>query len=250
MARLFSRFASATALISAFSMMVTPASAAPLPVAHGGLPGPVAAQGWDVRHETANNYRDYRRWGRHRGGGIDTGDVIAGVLILGGIAAIASAASNSKRQREAERYPDYPDRDYRGEDYPSRDRPYDYRGDRDGSSSYPTGRGMDRAADMCVSEVERRERVEDVDNVARTADGWRVEGSLRNGRGFSCEIGNDGRISDVRLDEGVAGAAGSGVDDRQWQDGDYARAREQNSGRNGDDGRYRAADVPDFEGGV
>ena len=248
MARLLSRFASATALISAFSMAATPASAAPLPVDQRGSPNPVASQGWDVRHETANNYRDYRRWGRHRGGGIDTGDVIAGVLILGGIAAIASAASNSsKRQRDAERYPDYPDRDYRGQDYPSRDRPYDYRGDRDDRSRYSDGRGMDRAADMCVREVERRERVEDVDNVARTADGWRVEGSLRNGREFSCEIGNDGRISDVRLDRSIAGA---GSDDRQWQDEDYARAREQSSRRYDDDGRYHTADVPDFEGGV
>lgn len=250
MARLLSRFASATALISAFSMAVTPASAAPLPVdQRGSSPSPVASQGWDVRHETANNYRDYRRWGgRHRGGGIDTGDVIAGVLILGGIAAIASAASNSsKRQREAERYPDYRDRDYRDEDYPSPDRPYDYRGDRDDSSGYPAGRGMDRAADMCVREVERREQVEDVDNVARTADGWRVEGSLRNGREFSCEIGNDGRIGDVRLDRSIAGASS---DDRQWQDGDYARAREQGAGRDGDDGRYRTADVPDFDSGV
>ncbi|MFA7596040.1 MAG: hypothetical protein WCY92_06760 [Novosphingobium sp.] len=247
MARLLSRFASATALISAFSMAAAPASAAPLPAAQGGLPSPVAAQGWDVRHETANNYRDYRRWGRHRGGGIDTGDVIAGVLILGGIAAIASAASNSKRQRETERYPDYPDRDYRAEDYPSRDRPYDYRGDRDDRGGYSDGRGMDRAADMCVREVERREQVDDVDNVARTADGWRVGGTLRNGREFSCEIGNDGRIGDVRLDRSIAGA---GSDDRQWRDGDYARAREQGSARNGDDGRYRTADVPDFDGGV
>ncbi len=54
------------------------------------------------------------RWGgwggRHHHDGIDAGDVIAGVLILGGIAAIASAASNSnkaKQQREREyRYPD------------------------------------------------------------------------------------------------------------------------------------------------
>lgn len=251
MARLFSRFASATALISAFSMVATPAYAASLPVAsHPISAAPVAWQGWKAGDDVAN-HRGYP-YRRHRGG-LDTGDVLAGVLIIGGIAAIASAASNnSNRQREARNYPDYRDGDYRGSDYrnndryPYRDRPNDRQGD---DSRYSDGRGMDRAADMCVREVERREQVEDVGNVRRTADGWRVEGSLRNGREFACEIDNDGRISDVRLDTGVAGTSG---DDRQWRDEDYARAREQGAGgyEERDDGRYRTADVPDFHGGV
>jgi hypothetical protein len=258
MARLMSRFAAATALISALSMAVTPASAAPLHAASRPLAATaVAWQGWSPGNETANNhrdyrgYRDYRHYRRH-GGGLDTGDVIAGVLVLGGIAAIASAASNnSQRQRETTSYPDYRDSDYRQGDYrdgdnPSRDRPYDYRGaQQDNGSRYSDGRGMDRAADMCVREVEQREQVGEVGNVARTANGWRVDGSLRSGRGFTCEIGNDGRIADVQVDSASASSGGSGSD-RQWQDDDYARAREQSSDQRTDDGRYRTADVPDF----
>jgi hypothetical protein len=251
MARLFSRFASAAALISAFSMAATPAFATPLPVMSRPLaPAPLAWQGWKAGDEIANHRGS--PYYRHRRGGLDTGDVIAGVLVLGGIAAIASAASNSnKRQREAEGYPDYRDGDYRGsdyrgsDDYPYRDRPYD--GGNSGAARYSSSHGMDNAADMCVREVERRAPVDNVEGVSRSAEGWRVDGVLRNGREFSCQIGNDGRIGDVQLD---AGADQSSSDNRQWQDQDYARAREQSADRydDRDDGRYRTADVPDFSG--
>jgi hypothetical protein len=43
-----------------------------------------------------------RHW-RHRDR-VDTGDVLAGILIIGGIAAVASAASKSSRNREANDY--------------------------------------------------------------------------------------------------------------------------------------------------
>src|SRR5262245_40287131 len=69
-----------------------------------------------------------RGWHRH-GDGIDGGDVVAGLLIFGGIAAIAAAASsksNKDRQaRQDDRYRDYPDSDYR--DVP----PQSYQNDRD-----------------------------------------------------------------------------------------------------------------------
>ena len=52
-----------------------------------------------------------RHWRHHDR--VDGGDVLAGVLILGGIAAVAAAASSSNRSREARdyRYPDsrYPE---------------------------------------------------------------------------------------------------------------------------------------------
>lgn len=52
------------------------------------------------------------RLGRHHHDRVDAGDVLAGILIIGGIAAIASAASNNKQKRaEPEyRYPDAPAR--------------------------------------------------------------------------------------------------------------------------------------------
>lgn len=227
MARIVSRLASVSAGLAALSMAATPAFAAPLGTAS--LPKS-AAHGWDAATETANNHRGWGGYRRHRGG-VDAGDVIAGVLILGGIAAIASAASKSKQDRDY-RDRDYRDRDYRGPDYRSGDRPYDYRGDDDRADGRFGGeRGIDRAVDMCVREVEKREQVDQVDSVDRIADGWRVEGELRNGRDFSCEVGADGRVRDVDLDADVAQS--EPVSDPQ-----------------GDDGRYRTAEVPDFRGGV
>ena len=145
--------------------------------------------------------------GRHHDRGIDAGDVFAGVLILGGIAAIASAASKSnrdKREREAR----YPDRRY-----PSDEQYRDYR-DRSGSYGEPRSnhgypgsdwRGnagsMDGAAQTCVGEVERGDRrVDTVDSVNRDGDGWRVDGRISNGRNFSCLVDSNGRIQRVSVD--------------------------------------------------
>lgn len=143
-----------------------------------------------------------RHW--HRDRGIDGGDVLAGVLIIGGIAAIAAAASKSardKREREA-RYPDrrYPsDRDYRDyRDYRDRsggygeprydDRPY-------GSGGWRGEGSMDAAIETCIGEVERgRDRVDTVDAVNREGDGWRVEGRVEGGREFGCSVDRDGRM--------------------------------------------------------
>jgi hypothetical protein len=204
------KLAAATAVAAAFSMLATPVQA-----------------------------RSHRWHHRDR---VDAGDVIGGVLVLGAIAAIASAASNRYR---ADRYPGrYPD-------------------PRDGDARYqaPRGddrfesRGMDRAVDMCVGEVEQRSaRVDTVDNASRDADGWAISGALENGASYSCRIGNDGRISDVRVggrEAGYDAPADNGSDD-QWSDEDYARAR---TAQNDvppplppeDDGRYDTSDAPDFD---
>ena len=52
-------------------------------------------------------------WGHRHHDRVDAGDVIAGILIIGGIAAIASAASKNKRDRrdnnrEYDNRPEYP----------------------------------------------------------------------------------------------------------------------------------------------
>src|SRR3546814_11796492 len=66
--------------------------------------------------------------------------------------------------------------------------------------------------------VERDVRVENIDSVDRTGDGWRVAGTLYNGEGFTCHIGPDGRIDTVDY----AGFAARG--DKQLGDDRYRAA--------------------------
>lgn len=101
---------------------------------------------------------------RHRDRGIDAGDVIAGALIIGGIAAIASATDNDRR-----------DRDYRyGDRYDSRDRGYSNRGN------------VERAVEQCIRAAERRaERftgsradVYEIRDVDRERGGFEISGRI------------------------------------------------------------------------
>ncbi|KHK90754.1 hypothetical protein LK12_14325 [Novosphingobium malaysiense] len=149
--------------------------------------------------------RGYGHWGRHHHrhhDGIDGGDVLAGLLIVGGIAAIATAASKSSRDKgrdERARYPggpDYDDRDPGYAESPSRD--YE-RGD------YPDGPvaagSFDAAVDACSDELERNERdVDTVDNVRRYGERYSVEGRLADGRDFACSVDDSGRIRSVSVD--------------------------------------------------
>lgn len=233
MARLI-HFKALAGSAAAFSMIASPIAASAAELPHSApvqtrsdvIPAPGV---FSIENDTAQRHRDYRyRSYRHRHRGIDAGDVLAGVLIIGGIAAIANAAESKKR-----------DRDYRDSDYRYRDR--DYR-DRDyyprrGDSRYEGGRGIDNAVRMCVNEIERDVRVNSVDGVDRTGDGWLVSGSLYNDDGFTCRIGPDGRISDIdfirvsaserefseAFDDGEfkADRAAAG----QWSDDRYAAAR-------------------------
>jgi hypothetical protein len=198
---------------AALSMLAPPAAAAD-------LPSPAHARAYDPAAETVERHR---RW-RDRDN-VDVGDILVGVLILGGIAAIASAAEQSDRQ---DRYPDYPDYDgapgYRGPD---------------GHSGYQS-QGMDRAVDMCVTEVERGSgRVGSVDGANRTGEGWQVSGELERGGNWSCWIGNDGRVSDIDVTEGYGASSAQGPDG-QWSDEAYARARALH-------GEYRPAQDEEFQ---
>ena len=137
--------------------------------------------------------------GRHHRDRVDAGDVLTGILIIGGIAAIASAASsNNKKKRDRyerrdESYPDQRDqRDYSRED----DRP-EWQGQQRGEA----GGDINGAINRCMSEVARgSSRVQDVDSVAREGDGWRVMGSMTTGSSFSCAVDRDGRIRNVNID--------------------------------------------------
>jgi hypothetical protein len=144
---------------------------------------PVMARGWGGG------------WGRHHND-IDAGDVITGILIIGGIAAIASAASKGSKDRqrnERERDRDYPERDYPQRD--SRDRD-DSRGyGNDDRPSWQEGRGIDSAVNRCVGEVERGDkRVDQVETVNRDGQGWKVTGRMTGGDSFSCTIDGEGRV--------------------------------------------------------
>ncbi len=110
---------------------------------------------------------------------IDAGEVIAGALIIGGIAAIANAASKKDRYRD---YRDYRynrgDRYYRGDRYRG-----DYNYDRAGYRNDYRRVGPRRAVNKCIRAVERRlgkrradvTRIRDID---RTRYGYRVKGNV------------------------------------------------------------------------
>jgi hypothetical protein len=202
----WNRLAAASALAAAFSLAATP------------------AMGRGYHHH-------WHRWHRDR---VDAGDVIAGAVILGGIAAIASAAGKRDREDRAAVPPPLPD-DRQGYAY-------------DGAVRNV---GLDRAADLCADAVERGpNRVESVDAVTRDRDGWAVAGALENGAGFSCRIGNDGQVAGVDLGGARAGNATApaapndnpAVDDRPEWHGDDAQPQ--------DDGRYSTSEAPDFGEGV
>lgn len=127
---------------------------------------------------------------RDRGNGIDAGDVIAGALVIGGIAAIAAAASDN-------------DRDYR----------YDstYRYDRAGYGNYGSAYGRygwgnpRQAVEQCVYAAERdanryswggRADVTDIRSVRQTRNGYEVRGRIAvnsMGRGWRRGDVNYGR---------------------------------------------------------
>lgn len=101
--------------------------------------------------------------------GISAGEVIAGAVVLGGLAAIIASADNDRDH--------YRDRDYRG----YRD---DYRGDYRGG--YGNGYNAREAVEMCVRAAERqaerrlgaRAEVYEIRDVDRERRGYEVEGRI------------------------------------------------------------------------
>ncbi len=168
-------FASLLATAACLSMVATPA----------------LARGW------GGGWGGGGGWGRHHDDGIDGGDILAGLLIFGTIAAVASAASKSaKDKREAEQNDGYR--------YPDQSRPaprYDDRQSGSNSRDWGRSRSIDAAVDTCVGEVERgTARVDSVDSVDRDGDGWRVSGKVRSGAPYACSVGSDGRVRNLSVD--------------------------------------------------
>ncbi|MXO56667.1 hypothetical protein [Pontixanthobacter gangjinensis] len=200
----FKQFSAGTAFAAALSMSASPVSAAEFPV-NSVQSAPVGVVQWDGDAMNAERHRRYRR------DRVDAGDVIAGVLILGGIAAVANAASRNNRN----------DRRYR-------DQAPNYRQPASNSRA-GGGQGIDRAVDMCMREIERDVRVDSVDNVVRNGEGWTVAGTLYNGEGFSCQIDNEGRIGNVSYGQRAASYQSGAyqsvpVEDRQYDNATYAEA--------------------------
>lgn len=145
----------------------------------------------------------------HHGGGLDAGDVLAGLLVIGGVAAIATAASNN-----ASRDRDYEDRSGSDADYPGGPVDDDVessvgytsgapRGDEAHSySNQSVATGFGLAVDTCTAEVERSgsNEVDAVGNVSRNNGRVAVEGRLTDGRGFACSVDDAGQVRSVSVD--------------------------------------------------
>ncbi|MBE1527514.1 hypothetical protein GGC65_001970 [Sphingopyxis sp. OAS728] len=143
------------------------------------------------------------------GDGIGAGEIIAGAVVLGGLAAILSSSDNDRYDRYG--------RDGRYDDR--------YRGRYDNDARYGYGYDYGRygnsrsAVSQCVNAVERGSRrygrtdVTEVTSIDRKRDGYRVKGRVivndgwrgRWGRGgsydkgkFTCDI-RYGRVDDIRF---------------------------------------------------
>ncbi len=141
--------------------------------------------GWD---RGRNHYR-YRH-GRHDDG-FDLGDVITGILVIGGAVAVANAISDNADDDR----PSYPDR----YPYPRDANSFPY----DEHTPDPVHDGqaeMARAIDRCIADVEREERIATVDVASRVLNGWTVEGVLRSGGLYRCEVDSFGDIRNVSVD--------------------------------------------------
>lgn len=147
------------------------------------------------------NHRNWGGWSGHRHRDrIGTGDVLAGILILGGIAAVASAASNANKNKRRDSDYRYPDNDNAQQrERSSGGYADDERSDRQDWRESSTG--IDGAINRCMDEVSRGStKVEEVDSVNREGDGWRVQGRTSGGGNFTCVIDSDGRIRNVSID--------------------------------------------------
>jgi hypothetical protein len=169
------KLAAATAVAAAFSLLATPAAAAELPRAAG------QTLVWDADALDAANHRRHGDWDDDD---IDGDDILTGVLILGGLAAIAGIAG-SNRQREQSRPVPEPFPEDAGYRAPARD------------DRYRSG-GMAEAVDTCVAEVEAGHgAVGSVDRASRSGEGWYVAGEIDGGAPFACWTDGAGRVTDI-----------------------------------------------------
>ena len=121
---------------------------------------------------------------RNRDNGIDVGDVIAGALIIGGIAAVASAASRNRNGGYVyEGNGRYNDPYYNGNYDPRYDSRYDQRY----TNQYTNAGDPRQAVEQCVYAAERNanrysyggsSQVTDIRQIDRKRDGYTVKGRI------------------------------------------------------------------------
>lgn len=133
---------------------------------------------------------------------VDAGDVIAGIFLIGAIAAIADGAEKSKERKRREREEEYryippaPEGDYRavpqGNDAPQWV---------PGNNSFEM-RAVDACSWAAEGEIGEEARVGQIDSVIRNGDAWQVAGTVAAPetmpREFSCTF-RDGRVSEIIL---------------------------------------------------
>jgi len=185
----------AAAALAAATMVVSPAMATrTVPITVPLSAKPAASPAWTPSDDIFANHR------RNRGGST-VGNVLTGLLVVGGIAAVAKAIDKDQEKRRRDRT--------EGRSYPYRDNSGDYR---DGRSGRYGGGEADRAVDACAVEAERSGRVDEILDVARMGDEWRVRGDYDDGRAFSCSVGRDGRAY-VGLDSEASNGSWNTRDD-------------------------------------
>jgi len=115
---------------------------------------------------------------RNHDNGIDVGDVIAGALIIGGIAAVATAASRGNRGYNNDGYV-YEGGNYNNGGY--------YNGSRYNNNYYNNAGDSRQAVEQCVNAAERnanrasyggRSQVTDIRQIDRKRDGYTVKGRI------------------------------------------------------------------------
>ena len=128
---------------------------------------------------------------RHRDRGVDAGDVIAGALVIGGIAALAGAFDGDRNDRR------YRDRRYHGNNFNNRHYNNGY--------AYNRGGGQ-RAVERCIRVAERQARrfggyryanVTQIRDIDRTRYGFRVKGRIEveGARGYRGRNYDRGRFT-------------------------------------------------------
>jgi hypothetical protein len=114
----------------------------------------------------------------HHDHGIDAGDVIAGIAIIGVIAAIASAASKSSNNRRTS-----------SDGYP----------DRSSDQSRGSINSENAAVDACAQAAETRggqsASVREISAVDKNSDGWDVEGVVEQRAGWRDRTGDKHRFT-------------------------------------------------------
>lgn len=132
-------------------------------------------------------------WGHH-GDGIDAGDIFAGLLIMGGIAAIAGAISQRNAEQRDEPQP-VPDkyREFPNEgDVGGGEAPNGWR-----SGAHPSS--LDQAVEMCADEAQNRGDVDQIWDAGPMDGGFVVRGNLVSGDSFTCKVDSAGRIAQMAV---------------------------------------------------